>query len=218
MIGAHIEVILIVTRALTAIALLQFIAPAPILRMIFGATDEIGLAVARHWGLLFFDRGAAHLCSISSFGSGPRDGCRCDRESGARPRCIRHILAHASCRSGDRCRRFPHCAHLCPPSGGFLGPMLALGVKRTSSAQWMSHTFEISHKICELSCAATRQTRFGPPPAAPLSRAKFAVTRPVCAGKSDGPEQRMSCDGWCEAITRGPGSLQAGQHSSNRHC
>ena len=165
MIGAHIEVILIVTRALTAIALLQFIAPAPILRMIFGATDEIGLAVARHWGLLFFDRGAAHLCSISSFGSGPRDGCRCDRESGARPRCIRHILAHASCRSGDRCRRFPHCAHLCPPSGGFLGPMLALGVKRTSSAQWMSHTFEISHKICELSCAATRQTRFGPPPA-----------------------------------------------------
>jgi len=36
------------------IALLQFVAPAPILRMIFGATGEIGLAVARHWGLLIF--------------------------------------------------------------------------------------------------------------------------------------------------------------------
>ena len=58
MIGAHVEVILIVTGALTAIALLQFIAPAPILRMIFGATDEIGLAVARHWGLLIFLVGA----------------------------------------------------------------------------------------------------------------------------------------------------------------
>jgi len=46
MIGAHIELILIVTGALTAIALLQFVAPAPILRMIFGATDEVGLAVA----------------------------------------------------------------------------------------------------------------------------------------------------------------------------
>ena len=58
MIGAHIEVILIVTGALTAIALLQFVAPAPILRMIFGATGEIGLAVARHWGLLIFLVGA----------------------------------------------------------------------------------------------------------------------------------------------------------------
>src|SRR5215831_10039889 len=60
MIGAHIELILIVTGALTAIALLQFIAPAPVLRMIYdqAPTDEVGLAVARHWGLLIFLVGA----------------------------------------------------------------------------------------------------------------------------------------------------------------
>jgi hypothetical protein len=60
MIGAHIELILIVTGALTAIALLQFIAPASVLRMIYGEapTDEVSLAVARHWGLLTFLVGA----------------------------------------------------------------------------------------------------------------------------------------------------------------
>jgi hypothetical protein len=59
-IGAHIELILIVTGALTAIALLQFIAPASVLRMIYGEapTDEVGLSVARHWGLLTFLVGA----------------------------------------------------------------------------------------------------------------------------------------------------------------
>jgi hypothetical protein len=56
MIDAHIELILIVTGAITAIALLQFIAPTSVLRMIFGEapTDKVGLAVARHWGLLTF--------------------------------------------------------------------------------------------------------------------------------------------------------------------
>jgi hypothetical protein len=56
MVGAHIELILVVPGAITAIALLQFIAPAPVLRMIYGEapTDEVGLAVARHWGLLTF--------------------------------------------------------------------------------------------------------------------------------------------------------------------
>jgi hypothetical protein len=60
LIGAHIELILIVTGVLTAIALLQFITPAPVLRMIYGEapTDEVGLAVARHWGLLTFLVGA----------------------------------------------------------------------------------------------------------------------------------------------------------------
>jgi hypothetical protein len=60
MIGAHIELILIVTGALTAIAFLQLIAPASVLRMIFGEapTDEVSLAVARHWGLLIFLIGA----------------------------------------------------------------------------------------------------------------------------------------------------------------
>lgn len=56
MIGAHIEFILIVTGALTAMAVLQFIAPTPVLRMIVGEapTDQVGLALARHWGLLIF--------------------------------------------------------------------------------------------------------------------------------------------------------------------
>jgi hypothetical protein len=60
MIGAHIELILIVTGAVTAIALLQSIAPTPVLRMIYGEapTDKVGLAVARHWGLLTFLIGA----------------------------------------------------------------------------------------------------------------------------------------------------------------
>ena len=60
MISAHIELILIVTGALTAIVLVQFIAPAPVLRMIYGEapTDQVGLAVARHWGLLIFLVGA----------------------------------------------------------------------------------------------------------------------------------------------------------------
>jgi hypothetical protein len=60
MIGAHIELILIVTGALTAIALLQFVAPNPVLQMIFdeAPTDEVGRAVARHWGLLIFLVGA----------------------------------------------------------------------------------------------------------------------------------------------------------------
>ena len=55
-----IQLILIVTGAVAAIAVLQLIAPAPVLRMIFGEapTDKVGLAVARHWGLLTFLVGA----------------------------------------------------------------------------------------------------------------------------------------------------------------
>ena len=60
MIGAHIEIILIVTGALTAVALLQFIAPIPMLRLIYGEApkDEVSLFLARHWGLLIFLVGA----------------------------------------------------------------------------------------------------------------------------------------------------------------
>jgi hypothetical protein len=60
MTGANIELILVVTGAITAIALLQFITPAPVLRMIYGKdpADEVGLAVARHWALLVFLVGA----------------------------------------------------------------------------------------------------------------------------------------------------------------
>ena len=56
MFAAHIEPILIVTGTVTAIALIQFIAPLRVLRMIFGETptDAISLALARHWALLIF--------------------------------------------------------------------------------------------------------------------------------------------------------------------
>jgi hypothetical protein len=56
MIGASIEIILIVTGALTALALLQFIAPSAVLRMVCGAepADLVSTALARHWGLLIF--------------------------------------------------------------------------------------------------------------------------------------------------------------------
>ena len=56
MIGAQIEIILIVTGAATAMALAQFIAPASVCRIIYGAapTEVVGIALARHWGLLVF--------------------------------------------------------------------------------------------------------------------------------------------------------------------
>jgi len=53
MIAAHIEQILIVTGAATALALVNFIAPLQILHVLFGvtptSTDTISLALARHW-------------------------------------------------------------------------------------------------------------------------------------------------------------------------
>jgi hypothetical protein len=60
MIGAHIEPILIVTGAITAGAILQFIAPTLVLGMLQDETptDEVGLGIARHWGLLVFLVGA----------------------------------------------------------------------------------------------------------------------------------------------------------------
>ena len=56
MIGTHIEIILIVTGATTTMALAQFIAPASVSRIIYGATptEVVGIALVRHWGLLVF--------------------------------------------------------------------------------------------------------------------------------------------------------------------
>jgi hypothetical protein len=55
-IGPHVEIILIVTGAVTALALMLFIAPSSVLRMAFGAapTDVVSIAVVRHWGLVIF--------------------------------------------------------------------------------------------------------------------------------------------------------------------
>jgi len=49
-----------VTGALTAAAIVQFIAPVQVLRVIFGKApvDAPSLALARHWGLLIFLVGA----------------------------------------------------------------------------------------------------------------------------------------------------------------
>jgi hypothetical protein len=73
MIGAHIGIILILTGAITAIGLVQFIAPAQSLRMIYGQapTDPVGLCVARHWGLLIFLIGA--LLIYAAFHRAVRD-------------------------------------------------------------------------------------------------------------------------------------------------
>ena len=60
MIAARIELILIVTGAVTATMLSQFLAPSPVLRWIYGEapTDKVSVALARHWGLLIFCVGA----------------------------------------------------------------------------------------------------------------------------------------------------------------
>ena len=74
MISAHIEIILIVTGALTAVAVLGFIAPVPVLSMIFGQAprDELGLTLARHWGLLIFLFGAMLIyCAFLPVMRGP---------------------------------------------------------------------------------------------------------------------------------------------------
>src|SRR5262245_26983929 len=73
MIAAHIEPILIITGAITAIALVQFLAPSRVLRTIFGETptDSISLALARHWGLVIFCVGM--LLIYAAFHSPVRD-------------------------------------------------------------------------------------------------------------------------------------------------
>jgi hypothetical protein len=60
-IGANIQPILIVTGAITASMLLQYVAPQPVLRLVYGAdapTEPVALLLARQWGLLVFCIGA----------------------------------------------------------------------------------------------------------------------------------------------------------------
>jgi len=53
-IAAHIQLILIITGAATALALGQFVAPSRLTLLIFGQapTDQPSVMLARHWGLL----------------------------------------------------------------------------------------------------------------------------------------------------------------------
>jgi hypothetical protein len=59
-IAAHIEIILLITGAATALAVGQFIAPLRFLRLTYGEApvDPVSVALARHWGLLIFCVGA----------------------------------------------------------------------------------------------------------------------------------------------------------------
>ena len=60
MITPHIQAILIVTGALTATMLAQFVAPSWMVRHAFGEAPSgpASMALARHWGLLLFCVGA----------------------------------------------------------------------------------------------------------------------------------------------------------------
>jgi hypothetical protein len=55
-ITSNIEAILIVTGALTATMLAQFVAPAWLVRHTYGKapSGSVSIALARHWGLLLF--------------------------------------------------------------------------------------------------------------------------------------------------------------------
>ena len=59
-ITSNIETVLIVTGALTAGMLAQFVAPSWVLRHTFGEVPSgaVGITLARHWGLLLFCVGA----------------------------------------------------------------------------------------------------------------------------------------------------------------
>jgi hypothetical protein len=54
MLGAHIELILLITGLATAGALVVLLAPARMMKMLFGQahSDVLSLLIARHWGLL----------------------------------------------------------------------------------------------------------------------------------------------------------------------
>jgi hypothetical protein len=56
MLTAHIELILWITGLATAGALVLFLAPVPMMKLLFGQTpsDALSLLIVRHWGLLLF--------------------------------------------------------------------------------------------------------------------------------------------------------------------
>src|SRR5438105_3978421 len=60
MVAAHVEPILLSTGLATAGALVLVVAPAPMMKLVFGQSppDALGLFIARHWALLIFLVGA----------------------------------------------------------------------------------------------------------------------------------------------------------------
>jgi hypothetical protein len=66
MLAAHIELILLLTGLATAGALVLFLAPVPVLSMLFGQepSDGLSVLVARQWGLLVFLVGALLVYAV----------------------------------------------------------------------------------------------------------------------------------------------------------
>jgi len=60
MLATHIELILLITGLVTAGLLVLFLAPVPVLKVLFGEapSDTLSLLIVRHWGLLVFLVGA----------------------------------------------------------------------------------------------------------------------------------------------------------------
>jgi hypothetical protein len=56
MLAAQIEMILLLTGLATSGALVMFLAPATMMKLLFGkaSSDTLSLLIARHWGLLIF--------------------------------------------------------------------------------------------------------------------------------------------------------------------
>ena len=54
MLAAHIELILVLTGLATASALVLFLSPVTMMRMLFGQapSDALSILIVRHWGLL----------------------------------------------------------------------------------------------------------------------------------------------------------------------
>ena len=73
LIGANIAPILIVTGAITAVPVLQFIFPRPVLRLLSGVTldDDAGLFFARHWGLVTLSIGALLIYAATNAAARP---------------------------------------------------------------------------------------------------------------------------------------------------
>jgi hypothetical protein len=68
LIGRFIGPILIVTGIITALPVLQFFFPRPMLKLLSGVTisDEAGLLFARHWGLVTLTIGALLVFAASA--------------------------------------------------------------------------------------------------------------------------------------------------------
>jgi hypothetical protein len=65
MLATHVELILLITGLATGGALVVFLAPVPMLKILFGQapSDMLSLLIARHWGLLVALVGALLVCA-----------------------------------------------------------------------------------------------------------------------------------------------------------